>query len=383
MLMTMAPSPPAAQQALLEHGLAALGVRDYPRAAALLNEIAAALPSAAMPWLALANAEQGCGRFDAAEAALDRQLSLHMRDVGALLFKAQLRERDGDERAASSFYRAALNQIAFDGHLLPSLRPLHDHAHAYLAATDARFTEYLLAQIGGDPSPAIRESIGLLTGQREIDLQRPSVFYYPGLAQRRFFDSSEFRWLEPMLAMLPAMQAELAAMRAGEDRFTPYVVATPDRPAPANPLLNDPAWGTLHFWKSGEVVADNAAACPATLAALGHAPMPQIPGRSPNAHWSRLKPGTHIAPHHGMLNTRLICHIPILTAPACTLRVGSETREWRDGVPLIFDDSIEHEARNAGPAERVVLLFEIWRPEIDAADRAALSKIFASINAYD
>ena len=376
----IAPRPP---QRLLEQGLAALKARDHPRAAALLGEAAAALPPEQVPWLALANAEQGCRRFDAAEAALDRQLALHKRDIGALMFKAQLRERGGDERAASSFYRAALNQIAFEGHLPPSLRALHDHAQAYLAATDARFTEYLLAQLDGDPSPAIRESIGLLTGEREIDLQQPLVFYYPGLAQRRFFEPRDFPWLAPMLAALPAMQDELAALRAGPDRFTPYVVATPDRPAPANHLLDDPAWGTLHFWKGGEIVADNAAACPATMAALDHAPMPQIPGRSPNAHWSRLKPGTHIAAHHGMLNTRLICHIPILTAPGCTLRVGSETREWRDGVPLIFDDSIEHEARNAGPAERVVLLFEVWRPEIGEADRAALTKIFASINAYE
>ena len=83
-----------------------------------------------------------------------------------------------------------------------------------------------------------------------------------------------------------------------------------------------------------------------------------------------------------MLNTRLICHIPILTAPGCSLRVGNETREWRDGVPLIFDDSIEHEAHNAGPCERVVLLFEIWRPEIPEADRAAISQIFQAIGAY-
>ena len=379
----MEPTAPLPPQRLLEQGLAALKLRDHPRAAALLGEAAAALPPGQVPWLALANAEQGCGHFDAAEAALDRQLALHKRDVGALLFKAQLRERGGDDRAAASFYRAALNQIAFDGHLPPSLRALHDHAQTFLAATDARFTEYLLGQIDGNPSLAILESIGLLTGEREIDLQRPAVFYYPGLAQRRFFEPREFPWLEPMLELLPAMQAELAVLRAGPDRFTPYVSATPDRPAPADLLLNDPAWGTLDFWKGGALVAANAGACPATMAALAHAPMPQIPGRSPIAHWSRLKPGTHIAAHHGMLNTRLICHIPILTAPACTLRVGSETREWRDGEPLIFDDSIEHEARNAGPAERVVLLFEVWRPEIGEADRAALTKIFASINAYE
>ena len=83
-----------------------------------------------------------------------------------------------------------------------------------------------------------------------------------------------------------------------------------------------------------------------------------------------------------MLNTRLICHIPIRTAPACSLRVGNEVREWIDGVPLVFDDSIEHEARNAGGEPRTVLLFEIWRPELSEEERVALIGIFAAIGDF-
>ena len=83
-----------------------------------------------------------------------------------------------------------------------------------------------------------------------------------------------------------------------------------------------------------------------------------------------------------MLNTRLICHIPIRTAPGCSLRVGNEVREWIEGVPLVFDDSIEHEARNAGDQSRTVLLFEIWRPDLTEEERAALVRIFAAIGEF-
>ena len=72
----------------------------------------------------------------------------------------------------------------------------------------------------------------------------------------------------------------------------------------------------------------------------------------------------------------------IRTAPGCNLRVGNEVREWIDGVPLVFDDSIEHEARNAGDQSRTVLLFEIWRPEINEEERAALADIFAAIGDF-
>ena len=367
----------------IDAGLAALAARDPARAAQLLREAAQATPSAEMPWIALANAEMGLGQNDAAEAALDQQLELTPREIGALLLKALLRERAGDPRAASSFYQTALNQAAVSGDVPPQLAALEAHARSFVGSANAEFEAHLRAQLGTDISPALAEALDLLTGKRQLYLQQPTVFYYPGLAQRRFYDPDDFPWLAPMLALLPQMQQELAAVLASETGgFTPYVERTQHRPAPNNPLLDSPAWGAFHFWRDGEQVAANAARCPATMAALAHAPLPEIPGRSPNAHWSRLLPGAQIAPHTGMLNTRLICHIPILTAPDCTLRVGNETREWHDGVPLIFDDSIEHEARNAGPQQRVVLLFEVWRPELGADDRAAISRIFQAIGAY-
>lgn len=373
-------------QAMISAGMEALRARDTARAAECLREAAALAPASDIPWIALANAELALGRPDAAEAAVDRQLALASREVGALLLKGMLREQAGHARAATSFYRAALNQAAFNGAVPPELLTLHDRARRYCASATDDFGAHLVGVLGDDLSPAMAEAVELLTGKRQIYLQQPSAFYYPGLPQRRFYEPEEFSWFKPMLALIPEMQAELAAMSSADslrdDGFAPYVTTNPDRPAPNNPLRDDPAWSALYFWRDGEVVTANATKCPATMAALAHAPMPSIPGRSPNAHWSRLLPGAHIAPHTGMLNTRLICHIPILTAPGCTLRVGSETREWIGGVPLIFDDSIEHEARNAGPHERVVLLFEIWRPEIDAADRAAIGRIFQAIGDF-
>ena len=69
---------------------------------------------------------------------------------------------------------------------------------------------------------------------------------------------------------------------------------------------------------------------------------------------SILKAGTHIPPHHGMINTRLICHIPLVVPKGCRLRVGAETREVVEGRAMIFDDSFEHEAWNDGDAVRGV-----------------------------
>lgn len=374
----------AGYQAEIEQGLAALSARDPARAAELLRAASLAAPKAEMAWLALGNAELALGNRDAAEAALDHQLELAPRDAGALLLKAWLREQADDARAAVSFYRAALNQAAVDGGVPAPLATLHRHAGQYVDQASDGFESFLLDRVGSSLSPTMTEAVELLTGKRQLYLQEPSVFYYPGLPQKRFYDPDDFPWLAPMLALVPQMQAELTAvLKDGAEGFSPYVHRKQHRPAPNSPLLDNPAWTAFHFWRDGALDEGNAARCPATMEALDHAPLPQIPGRSPNAHWSRLLPGAHIAAHTGMLNTRLICHIPILTAPDCWFRVGSEIRGWVDGVPLVFDDSINHEAKNDGPQERVVLLFEIWRPEIDEADREAIGRIFQAIGEYD
>jgi hypothetical protein len=365
---------------LIAEGLAALRARDVARAAQALRAASLVVEAERMPWPALAQAELALGNHEAAEAALERQLQLFPRDVGALLAKGQLRQRARDDRAAVSFYTTALAQAAVSG-LPRGMEGVAAAAQAYMGEADRAFRRHLDEVVGDGLSVAMDEALGLLRGTRQIDLQQPSLFYYPGLPQRRFYEPAAFPWLEHVVALLPSMQAELDAV-AGES-FMPYVTASADRPAPSNRLLDDPSWGAFYFWKEGAPVAGNAARCPATMAALSHAPMPVIPGRAPNALWSRLKPGTHIAPHFGMLNTRLICHLPIRTAPACTLRVGSETRTWEQGVPLIFDDSMEHEARNAGPETRTVLLFEIWRPEVPEEDRAAIAHLLEGIAGYD
>jgi aspartyl/asparaginyl beta-hydroxylase (cupin superfamily) len=83
-----------------------------------------------------------------------------------------------------------------------------------------------------------------------------------------------------------------------------------------------------------------------------------------------------------MFNTRLICHLPLIVPPDCALRVGNETRKVEAGKMMIFDDSMEHEAWNRSGEMRAILLFEIWRPELSAAERKALTAMYESVTEY-
>jgi aspartyl/asparaginyl beta-hydroxylase (cupin superfamily) len=103
-----------------------------------------------------------------------------------------------------------------------------------------------------------------------------------------------------------------------------------------------------------------------------------IPGWGPTVMFSLLKAGARIAPHTGMFNTRLVCHLPLIVPSGCFFRVGNEVREWREGKLFIFDDTIEHEAWNDSGEDRVVLIFDIWRPELSTQERRELTALFSN-----
>lgn len=366
----------ARETMLADAAVAALRRGDAPVALATLREMADP------PAMLLAQACNRSGDLDGEADALRRILDGDMRNLPALLAMGQNMLRRGDERGSISWFRAALAQAAATG-APPRIQPLLQQAQASLAQSSRRFEDHLTTAIRDlPPLPRIAHATDLLLGKRDLYLQQPSMFYFPGLPQRAFYEREEFDWVAPMEAMTDAIVRELEAVRAQDAEFAPYVQTSAGRPAPNNPLRDDPSWGALYFWQGGAPVEENARRCPSVMAALAHAPIPVIGGRSPMALWSLLRPGTHIQPHHGLLNTRLICHLPLLAPDDCALRVGAETRAWRKGKMLLFDDSIEHEAWNRSGETRVVLLFEVWRPEIDAEEREALTRLFQAIDAF-
>lgn len=334
----------------------------------------------------LAWIERQRGDVDAERAALVGALAIDSRHLGALLARGDLERRSGDDRAAVRFFRTALN-VADAAPPPQSYHPALRDAQQFVAATQARFADTLaqtLRQTGldGNAPPRVGQAIDLLLGRSELYQQQPSMFYFPGVAQRPFFEREAFDWASAVESATGAIRAELDAMLAAGDGFTPYVFADPASPPPANHLLDDPDWGAVHLMQAGEPHPVHAPLFPAAMAALALAPQPRIGTRSPMALFSRLRPGTHIKPHHGVFNTRLICHLPIVVPEGCAIRVGAETRSWQEGRLLILDDSFEHEAWNRGTSDRIVLLFEIWRPDIDADERAAITILLGAVERH-
>lgn len=320
---------------------------------------------------------------------VDEVLAAEPANLRALLMRADCHARAGDARAATSFYQAALAHRKPGEPLAPDLAEELGKGQEFLARCAREFTESIEQVVdqslagGGIEATRLRHAVDMMTGKREIYPQRPSVFFVPYLAQRQFFEREEFDWAESFEAATPAIREELVRLLEEDAPFHPYIEAEQDRPhRDVVGLLDDPSWSAFYLWRDGAPVEENAARCPQTVAALDKLPLSRIGRRTPSVLFSMLRPGAHIPPHHGMLNSRLICHLPLIVPPGCWLRVGNETREWEQGKLLMFDDSISHEARNPSTETRVILLFDIWRPELTERERQSVSGIFDAIDRF-
>ena len=306
-------------------------------------------------------------------------------NIAALLAQGDDYAAKDDAKAATSYYQAALKAAQQSGNVDFATRSRLNAAAGYVRQTAEAYKSALTSVIAGRaPEPErtdrLRHAVEILTGERELFAQGPSILYYPYLAQRQFFEREEFDWAPALEAETPAIRAELEAIIADGADFQPYVEDDPDRPRrDFHGLHGDPSWTALYLWRNGERVEENAARCPRTMAALERVPMTSIAGQTPSVLFSRLTPGAHIPPHRGMLNCRMIGHLPLIVPAGCWLRVGNETRRWEEGKLLIFDDSFEHEAKNESADTRIVLLFDIWRPELSDDEKAGISNIFETV----
>lgn len=337
-------------------------------------------------WLMLAEACRLTGDAEAEATALDKLLAAEPKNLRGLLMRGDGHARAGEVRAASSFYQAALAAAPPAGSLPQWLAAELQRAEVYLAQSASRYQDALLEKLKAErdaAGPRFAEALDILVGRRQIYPQQPSALYYPGLPQQQYYEREQFAWVPRVEAATDAIRSELLAIINEGADFRPYVEAEEKRPHhDFHGMHGDPSWGAFFLWKDGRIVEENAARCPETMAVLEQAPITRIGARTPSVLFSLLRPGAHIPPHHGMLNCRLICHLPLIVPPGCWLRVGNETREWEEGKLLLFDDSIEHEARNGSDRIRVVLLFDIWRPELSEAERRGVSAIFDSIDAF-
>ena len=286
----------------------------------------------------------------------------------------------GDQQTGTYYYRRALHlaemQDLDDADVSQARRELAKLEERTDAQREARLTKRGLPP--AKRSERLAEALDIAAGRRRLYRQEPTAFAFPGLPGVQFFDPAQFDWVPAIEAAAPAIREELdALLAAGTEDFRAYIQHQTVAPQANKALLGKKDWSILPLCENGWLMPSVVDRCPQTWAAVLKTPLPRISGWGPTVVFSLLKGGAHIAPHSGMFNTRLICHLPLIVPPGCRFRVGNEVREWAEGKLLIFDDTIEHEAWNDSNEDRIVLIFDIWRPELSGQEKFELTALFS------
>ncbi|XP_070134664.1 aspartyl/asparaginyl beta-hydroxylase isoform X2 [Drosophila bipectinata] len=142
-------------------------------------------------------------------------------------------------------------------------------------------------------------------------------------------------------------------------------------------LLRDKGvWQQFELFSQGLRMGANCQKTPKTCALVQQ--FPESSGcRRGQVKFSVMKANTHVWPHCGPTNCRLRAHLT-LVAPEpekTVLRVAEQERTWREGELFIFDDSFEHEVWHNGSLPRLVLILDMWHPELSAHQRRSLPAI--------
>ncbi|MEL0314999.1 MAG: aspartyl/asparaginyl beta-hydroxylase domain-containing protein, partial [Halieaceae bacterium] len=214
--------------------------------------------------------------------------------------------------------------------------------------------------------------------------QMPHVFYMPHLPYRTFYPKEYLPWMESLEDATDTIERELSGLLSkSQGQFKPYVHSGLDKaPADDGGLLDSDSWTSAYLWNDGEPEPEVMVACPETARLMESLPLTHIKGFSPSVLFSKLNAGATIAPHTGMINARLICHLPLVVPPSCGLRVGEDERDVVRGEAWAFDDSINHEAWNRSDEDRIILLFDVWRPELNEDERMLISTLLGAVKQY-
>lgn len=383
----------------------------------------------ALNFLALCAVRRG--QAARAQELLERAARCHPTDLATLLNLGSVREAAGDlEGARDAFERAVRQDPGRSaarlhlGHALENLNRGHEALLTYFRAiTDAqkqgrwlnksttapaildrvrhamRFVkagrrrmfkavmEPVVERHGTSALRRVEDCLAVYIGDRleaPSDIrQKPSFLFFPGLPATPYFERALFPWMEEFERQTSAIRDELTNLLPHANGRERVFASDAEEQAGLHGSRSAPAWDGFYFYRNGARRDENYERCPRTAAAFDALPLVHIREQAPEVMFSVLTPGTHILPHRGVTNARVVCHLPLIVPEDCALVVGGETHHWREGQGVVFDDTFEHEAWNRGTRTRVVLIVDVWNPHLSPAECDAFTALVAAIGDFN
>ena len=316
------------------------------------------------------------------------------------LLLGHIERRLGNElKALKSWFRAIdqaqrqgrwLNEASTEAELLPMVL-------SAMAELKRGKREWLLEQLsslraefGSDGlkrvDRALANYLGETTDGPKDARQQPKFLFIPGLPDAPYHDPFLQPWAAKLRDGYADIRDEAASLLTHEGIFESFLTFGPgvDRSAYVSGDGDKPSWDAFFFYRRGRRFDANHLRCPKTSAILESIELCRIHSQAPEVCFSVLAPGSHIMPHYGVTNSRLVLHLPLLVPQDCALNViDVGVHAWKEGELMMFDDTFQHEAWNRSSEPRIILLMDCWNPYLSVVEKAAITRLVEAISDFE
>ncbi|CAM9486207.1 unnamed protein product [Ascophyllum nodosum] len=204
------------------------------------------------------------------------------------------------------------------------------------------------------------------------------MFYFPGLSSSPWHNPATLGWCQELERNASAIRAEYEELVHTRKTASDYDVGGNNKGE--HNKLHSGRWDWHSYVLKGRRQAAFREHCPLTASLLDGITDHMVGTPFSFSFFSTLHGGSSIAAHTAPCNLRLRCHLPLVVPSSdpekCGMRVGGEIRPWEEGRCLVFDDCYEHEVWNKTEGERVLLLFDLWHPELVSEERESIMDMF-------
>ena len=397
-ILRTAPNTP---EALNFVAMCALARGEFASAQRDLEHAARVNPVEPEIWKNLGIVHLAQRRGDDALDAFDRALGLEPVHFAARLHRGAALELLGRIDEATAAYFGALSAAQSQGKWRndmttpPGLRPAVKHAIEFVDRERKRILMDLLQPLrdtyGATSLARVEQGLEIYLGWRPANYPDPrqycKFFYVPGLTAQPYYPRELFPWHAELEQHTATIRDELRAVLDQPIGVEPFLGTNDNKLLKEQNLLDGTRghaeWNSFFFHRHGEVFEQNARRCPRTTAILAALPLVHIRGHAPEVLFSILTPGSHILKHHGVTNTRLVTHLPLIIPEDCAISVGGVEHAWQEGRCVTFDDTFEHEAWNRSGKLRAVMILDSWHPDLTEAEREATAQLVGGIGDFN
>lgn len=338
-------------------------------------------------------------------ATADSVFAAYWRGRGKLvpenwLLWGHLKFRLGQADLALKAWLRAVEQAQRQGRWLndattaPAIKPMVLAAMRYLAKGKRDLLQNVLQPVRLEVGAAalvrvdraVSNYLGVTSDGPADTRQRPKFLYVPGLPDTPYHDPFLQPWAQQLQDAYSAIREEALTLLTGHDRFEPFLAFGP------NTKVSDyvgghgekPSWDAFFFYRHGQRYDTNHTRCPQTSSVLEEIDLCRVKSQAPEVCFSLLAPGSHIKPHYGVTNSRLVMHLPLKVPADCALNiVDAGEHHWQEGRLMMFDDTFQHEAWNRSSETRLILLMDCWNPHLTPEERLAITRLVECISDFE